>query len=425
MDKDVTLVAKVRIYPDDKQALQLHDMTSQYRAGCNFVSRYIFKHHELSQPSLNKKLYHDLRENYRLKSQLAQSTIKTAIALYRAIIDKETGKPKDEQAVAKAEKRIENERAKSAQKRKRDKSRKRMKHKNRKRTMDVDGWTRVEFHKPCADLVYNRDWSFVENYCYLSINTLEKRIRVTYEPDTIDNMLSGRRFAKWGTAKIVNKHGKWFLHIPITVTVNETQLSEIGNVVGVDVGINFLAVSYDSRGKTRFFDGHAVKHKRSQYVKTRASLQKRQTPSSRRRLKRMSGRENRWMHDVNHCVSKTLVSSQPRRTLFVLEDLSGIRSKTERVRKRYRSVSVSWAFYDLQCLIEYKASLQGSQTIKVNPRYTSQCCPVCGHTEAANRNKAMHTFTCKTCGYTTNDDRIGAMNLQHKGKVYISETGST
>ena len=51
----------------------------------------------------------------------------------------------------------------------------------------------------------------------------------------------------------------------------------------------------------------------------------------------------------------------------------------------------------------------------VNPAYTSQTCPKCGHTEKANRNKRLHIFCCKNCSYQSNDDRIGAMNLHRMG----------
>ena len=67
----------------------------------------------------------------------------------------------------------------------------------------------------------------------------------------------------------------------------------------------------------------------------------RHTPSSRRRLKAIGQRENRWMQDINHQVSKALVENNPKHTLFVLEDLSGIRNATERVKTKYRYVSVS------------------------------------------------------------------------------------
>ena len=123
----------------------------------------------------------------------------------------------------------------------------------------------------------------------------------------------------------------------------------------------------------------------------------------------------------NHCISKALVESNPKHTLFVLEDLTGIRSVTERVKTKDRYVSVSWSFYDLEQKLIYKAKQNQSTVIKADPRYTSQCCPVCGHIEKSNRNKKIHLFTCKNCGYESNDDRIGAMNLYHMGISYLKE----
>ncbi|MGM9949399.1 MAG: zinc ribbon domain-containing protein, partial [Lysinibacillus sp.] len=55
-----------------------------------------------------------------------------------------------------------------------------------------------------------------------------------------------------------------------------------------------------------------------------------------------------------------------------------------------------------------------------DPKFTSQMCPKCSHTAKANRNKKTHTFCCKKCGYRSNDDRIGAMNLYHKGMEYLA-----
>lgn len=80
---------------------------------------------------------------------------------------------------------------------------------------------------------------------------------------------------------------------------------------------------------------------------------------------------------------------------------------------------VSWSFYDLEQKIIYKAKQNESCVLKVNPRYTSQCCPICGHIEKSNRNKKIHLFTCKKCNYKSNDDRIGAMNLYRIGIDYL------
>ena len=97
----------------------------------------------------------------------------------------------------------------------------------------------------------------------------------------------------------------------------------------------------------------------------------RQTPSANCWMKTIGQRENRWMQDVNHCVSKVLVESNPKHTLFVLEDLSGVHKSTERVRTKDRYVSVSWSSYDLEQKLTYKAKQHQSTVIKVDPRYTS------------------------------------------------------
>lgn len=68
----------------------------------------------------------------------------------------------------------------------------------------------------------------------------------------------------------------------------------------------------------------------------------RQTPSARRRMKAIGSRENRWMQDINQRVSKALVKNNPKHTLFVLEDLSGIRNAIERVKTKERYVSVPY-----------------------------------------------------------------------------------
>ena len=280
-------------------------------------------------------------------------------------------------------------------------------------------WIKPNFKHPEYDLVWNRDYSLTNN-CF-SVNTLKGRIKLPYFSKGMEQYFSSDIY-KFGTAKLVNKHGKYFLHIPVTYEVEESNLSNICNVVGIDRGINFIVATYDNKHKSGFVSGKQVKQKRANYSKLRKELQMRQTPSSRRRLKAIGSRENRWMQDINHQVSKALVQNNPKHTLFVLEDLSGVRNSTEKIRLKDRYVSVSWSFYDLEQKLIYKSKQNQSTVIKVNPAYTSQTCPCCGHIEKTNRNKKLHLFTCKNCGYKSNDDRIGAMNLYRMGINYLEDS---
>jgi len=369
--EQITITAKIQISATADDKVLLNKTMSVYRDACNYVSDYVFRTHDLKQISLNKALYSTLRERFGLKSQMAQSVFKTVIAKYKTVLENESK------------------------------------------------WIKPSFKKSQYDLVWNRDYSLTQN-CF-SVNTLNGRVKLPYFAEGMSKYFDHTIY-KFGTAKLVNKHGKYFLHIPVTYGVEESDISDICNVVGIDRGINFVVATYDSKHKSGFVSGKAIKQKRANYSKLRKELQMRQTPSARRRMKAIGSRENRWMQDVNHQVSKALVKNNPKHTLFVLEDLSGIRNATERVRTKDRYVSVSWSFYDLEQKLIYKAKQNQSTVIKVNPAYTSQCCPACGHIEKANRNKKIHLFRCKNCDYKSNDDRIGAINLYRMGINYLEDS---
>ncbi len=195
------------------------------------------------------------------------------------------------------------------------------------------------------------------------MSTLEGRVQLSYYGGM--EKYFNHDIYKFGTARLVNKHGKYFLHIPVTYEVEECLPTDICNVVGIDRGINFVMVTYDSKHKSEFVSGKEIKQKRAHYCNLRRELQKRQTASARRRLKAIGRRENRWMQDVNHQISKALVERNPKHTLFVLEDLSGICNATEKVQIKNRYVYMSWSFYDLEQKIKYKAKANQCSVIKV------------------------------------------------------------
>ena len=365
---EMTITAKIRIEPNANDTALLNKTMIVYKNACNYVSEYIFNTHDLQQASINKALYYDLRNVFGLRSQMAQSVIKTVIARYKSILENE------------------------------------------------HEWIKAVFKKPQYDLVWNRDYSLVTDK--FSVNTLDGRLRLSYHADNFEKYFDKQHYS-FGTAKLVNKHNRYYLHIPVSFQIPDEDLSKISNVVGIDRGINFIIATYDSKHKSGFVSGRFIKQKRAKFKEVRRQLQHIKTPSSRRRLKAIGERENRWIQDINHQVSKALVQSNPEHTLFVLEDLTGIRQATEKVCRKDRYVSVSWAFYDLEQKIKYKAAMHNCSVINVDPRYTSQTCPVCGHTEKSNRNKRSHLFCCKTCSYKSNDDRIGAMNLYRKGIEYL------
>ena len=127
------------------------------------------------------------------------------------------------------------------------------------------------------------------------------------------------------------------------------------------------------------------------------------------------------MSDVNHQISKTLVQKYGKDTLFVLEDLTGVsfeESNLSRTAKQKYDLR-SWSFYQLEQFLTYKAHENRSEVLKVSATYTSQRCPKCETIHNGNRDHHRHLYSC-LCGYRSNDDRIGAMNIQLLGTMWIS-----
>ena len=369
----ITICAKVQVLTDDTQSQLLLETLTTYRDVCQYISDFVFETKTLKQRKINNELYYKIREQFGFGAQMTQSAIKTVIAAYRAI--------------------------KTNQKK----------------------WIKAEFKKLQYDLVWNRDYSLNSDRSVFSVGTLQGRVKLPFYIKGMEKFFSSDR--KFGTAKLVYKNGKFFLHIPVDVPVELLANKDINNIVGVDRGIRFVVTTYDSKGKTKFISGKQLQQKRKKFIRVRKQLQHRQTPSSLRRLKKIGQRENRWMRDVNHCISKALVEQFPKGTMFVLEDLTGIKEKTiKKKKKKQRAEHNSWAYYDLEQKLIYKAQLKGQTVVKVSPYYTSQKCPKCGHTEKNNRDKKNHSFKCVNCGYKSNDDRIGAMNLYQKGLSLIEPT---
>lgn len=363
MKHTTTAKVQLKVDPDNKAAI-IATMDA-YKRACNYVSDYIYTTKTLNKYTIQAAVYHNIRTLFGLRSQMAISSIKTVIAKYKTIIK------------------------------------------------NHNGWKKPRFNKPQLDLVWNRDYSIKKGSDIASINTLHGRIKLFFYKQGFTKYFTGSY--KFGTAKIVCMKDKLFLYIPATMEIDTYNLTHPTNIVGVDRGVRFIVTTYNSVGETRFYSGKYIKHKRMQYERMRRTLIKVKTPSSRKRLKSIGRRENRWIHDINHCVSKALVSNNPIGTIFVLEDLSGIRSELNHIKSAGSNLGRLWAYKDLETKLIYKAYNKQQLVVHTNPAYTSQRCPKCGNINKTNRNKKVHLYSCKNCGYRSNDDRIGAMNLYNIG----------
>jgi IS605 OrfB family transposase len=213
-----------------------------------------------------------------------------------------------------------------------------------------------------------------------------------------------------GESDLAFIRGEYYLFA--TCDIETPEPDDVSEYLGVDLGVKNLATDSDGT----IHNARHVNNVRVRYAKMRAKLQAKGTKSAKRLLKKRSGRESRFVHDVNHCVSKQLVKqAKDTGRGLALEDLQGIRDRVT-VGKPQRLLLHSWSFSDLRLKIAYKALRYGVPVVYVDPRNTSRECSVCGCVDKRNR-PSQATFLCPSCGHAAHADVNAAVNIGRRASV--------
>ncbi|KQY79609.1 transposase [Paenibacillus sp. Root52] len=209
---------------------------------------------------------------------------------------------------------------------------------------------------------------------------------------------------KRGTLRVTKSSGKWVAQIAVTMPITEKTGMR---VLGVDLGLKVPAVAVTDDDQARFFgNGRENKYKKRKFRSVRKKLGKQKKVNA---IRKLDHKEQRWMKDKDHKVSREIVNFAIENKISVirLEQLTNIRQTTRTSRKNEKNLH-TWSFYRLAQFIEYKANMTGIKVEYVNPAYTSQTCPDC-----SKKNKAQdRRYTCP-CGFKKHRDIVGAMNIRY------------
>lgn len=256
--------------------------------------------------------------------------------------------------------------------------------------------------KPCC-YINNQNFKINGDYIEFPVMVNGKSKRLSVKTKMTDNQKSVFANSKLGTMRIVYKNNK--IVAQVVYEMIEPIYDSEGNVMGVDLGIKCPAVSYISDGSVKFYgNGRKNKYMRRHYRYLRKKLQKTKHIDA---VKRINNKEQRIMRDIDHKLSHDIIKTAVAHNVktIKLERLTNIRSTTRTSRKNNHSLH-NWSFYRLAQFIKYKAKLAGIAVEYVNPAFTSQTCPVCGHVHHANDRN----YICK-CGFHIHRDILGAMNI--------------
>lgn len=203
---------------------------------------------------------------------------------------------------------------------------------------------------------------------------------------------------------VKRKNGDYYIQICVDIPTQPT--GKTPKTIGVDLGRRSIAAT--STEKT--WDGKQLNQVRDRYSRVRANVQSKRTKSSKRLLRRLSGRERRFQSWVNHNISKQLViEAKQLDAALVFEDLTNIRqSLNQKPRsKEERRRTNNWAFYALRQYVLYKALIAGVPVLFVPPAYTSKTCARCHHIHPEEPKKSYRRgekYKCGNCGWEHNAD---------------------
>lgn len=206
----------------------------------------------------------------------------------------------------------------------------------------------------------------------------------------------------------------------------QTQIEfEIGSnfqhPIGIDRGVRTMAMTSD---------GEAITMPMEDILKLESKLHKEQ----RRLAKKKKGSENfikqkkkvakvyakitNIKRDNLHKVTTRLANNHG---IIVLEDLKtrnmtrsakgtiGKHGKNVRAKSGLNKAILRNNWHEFETLLAYKLAWRGGVLRKVDPKFTSQVCSICGHCEKENRKSEM--FLCLKCGHQDHADVNGAKNI--------------
>ena len=258
------ITAKLKLAPTKEQFEALRQTQLAYRDALNAVSQYAFKQGKISAVTrLHKGMYAELRARYHLPSQLACSVERQVSATYKGLWTK-------------LKKNAEHRWAKIT----------------KKRFKGLD--QPPHYSSPTVQYTYERDYTF-QCDSRVSVGTLNGRVSIPYQGYEKHVALI-RQGATIGDAKVWYDRAKKQLYLLVSLTIDlpEPTCDHFTEVVGVDVGLRYLAVTSTSTGKAGFHPGKRARHKANHYARLRKRLQQKGTRGATRRLRRIEQRERRF-----------------------------------------------------------------------------------------------------------------------------------
>jgi len=232
----------------------------------------------------------------------------------------------------------------------------------------------------------------------------------------------------WRTIKnvTISRTGQhWFIALQVEIDLPEPVHPSTAEV-GIDVGIATFAAFSDGTliQPLNALRTNERKLARAQQALSREVKFSQNWKKQKARINRIHTTIANCRHDFLHQHSTAISKNH---AVIVVEDLQvkhmskSAKGTVEEPGKNVAAKSglnkaildQGWGMF--RHMLEYKQRWCGGEVIAVDPRYTSQTCPVCGHISRKNRPQQA-LFSCEQCGYSYHADVVAAQNILARGQ---------
>jgi IS605 OrfB family transposase len=206
--------------------------------------------------------------------------------------------------------------------------------------------------------------------------------------------------------KIIKKHNKWFILIPITCEIKEK--NKPINYCGVDPGIRTFLTTFGNKNSTEYNFNRKNLLKKLNYqiiiLKNERNKRLKKKALTKREQKKSNIIDELHWKSINHLLKENDV-------IFYGDIKSHnivSKSKNTHLKRSFNDMK----FYKFKERLKYKASIENKLIIYVPENYTSQTCSFCG---TINKPGCSKIYSCSSCYKNIDRDVNAAKNILMKG----------
>jgi len=208
-------------------------------------------------------------------------------------------------------------------------------------------------------------------------------------------------------SELVRRDGEWYVHLVCKRSV--AVQDEYDDVLAVDMGAKWIAVSTFLSDRDTQFHGAEVRRVREHYKQLRKSIGKAKVRQGAQVIERIGAKESRTVeHELYQVANELVARARERNAVIVFGDMTGLHFDTDEGRY-VNDKTHKMPYAKMANFLTYKAHLDGRECLPVPEYDTSVTCWRCGSQRTSR--EVQGCVECHECGLEDNADKNGASNI--------------